>query len=713
MLYRRFFCVKNLHLDNTIPMNLSQQILQIFHQSTAKYLSQKQIFALVNARTVYERNVATTALNQLVSEGDLSYDKRNNRYCLQPKEQLIEGQVDGNARGFAFLVVDGQESDYFIAPSKLNGALHKDTVLARLVPNTKDEVEVVKVVLRGVTQVVGTYDKHNGGRFVVADDNKYFKDVYIPPKKDLNAKDGQKVVAKITSYPTGNLNPEGEIVQILGYAGEHVADMLSVAHAFGIRTEFDEKTLKWASKVATTSQDDYQHRADYRNQYTITIDGADAKDLDDAITCSQNADGTYNLAVHIADVSHYVRAGGDVDKEAFLRGTSVYLPEMVFPMLPPILSNGVCSLFEGEDRLAITCQMTVNNKGNVVDFNVVKSVINSNKRTTYNQVQDILDGLQGCDSDLAATLQCCKALAQILIDKRQKRGNINFVSKEVSFVMKDGKVVDVVPRKTLFAHQIIEEFMILANETVAEYASSCGVPFVYRIHDKPDGEKVAVLLALLKGLGITVKETQDLHATSLAKALSQVQDTPYFNLINDVMLRTMQKAKYSETNSGHFGLASNCYCHFTSPIRRYADLVVHRVLTTLIQGKMTEKALDAYEEMCQVASAQASKTERVADETERKADDVKKCQYALTLMDKPLAGIVSGVTENGIFVQLDNTVEGFVSARTLTSGATQFIKEKFTLVCPHRRYSLGDKVTVQIYSVNQSACKIDMMVIDG
>lgn len=694
-------------------MNLSQQILTIFTNSTAKYLSQKQVFALTNARSVYERNQVTSALNQLVSEGDLAYDKRNVRYYLQPKEQLIKGQVDGNARGFAFLVVDGADSDYFIAPSRLNGALHKDMVLARLVPNTKDEVEVVKIVSRGVTQVVGTYDKHNGGRFVVADDNKYFKDVYIPPKKDLNAKDGQKVVAKITSYPTGNLNPEGEIVQILGYAGQHVADMMSVAYAFGIRTEFDEKTLKWASKVATIADSDLIGRTDFRNQFTITIDGQDAKDLDDAITCTQNPDGTYNLFVHIADVSHYVKSGGDVDKEAFLRGTSVYLPEMVFPMLPPILSNGVCSLFEGEDRLAITCQMTVNGKGNVVDFNVVKSVINSNRRTTYNQVQAILDGAESCDSNLATTLQACKALAQILIDKRQRRGNINFQSKEVSFVMKDGKVVDVVPRTTLFAHQIIEEFMILANETVAEYASSCGVPFVYRVHDKPDGEKVAVLLALLKGLGITVKETQDLHATSLAKALNEAKDTPYFNLINDVMLRTMQKAKYSESNTGHFGLASNCYCHFTSPIRRYADLVVHRVLTTLIQGKMTQKALDAYEEMCQVASTQASKTEKVADEAERKADDVKKCQYALTLMDQPLDGIVSGVTENGIFVQLANTVEGFVSARTLTSGATQFIKEKFTLVCPHRKFSLGDKVVVKIYSVNQSACKIDMIAIDS
>ncbi|MBR2974202.1 MAG: RNB domain-containing ribonuclease, partial [Clostridia bacterium] len=332
---------------------------------------------------------------------------------------------------------------------------------------------------------------------------------------------------------------------------------------------------------------------------------------------------------------------------------------------------------------------------------------------TYNQVQDVLDGVTTCDKQLRDMLQACKELAKILIDKRQKRGNINFVSKEVSFVMKDGKVVDVVPRTTLFSHQIIEEFMIVANETVAQYASDCGVPFVYRVHDKPDSEKVAVLIALLKGLGITIKETQDLHATSLSKALNQAQDTPYFNLINDVMLRTMQKAKYSDVNTGHFGLASACYCHFTSPIRRYADLVVHRVLKTLISGKMTQKALDAYEEMCQASGLQASKTEKIADEAERKADDVKKCQYAATLLDKPLEGIVSGVTENGIFVQLANTVEGFVSARLLSSGATQFIKEKFTLVCPNRRYSLGDKVRVAIYSVNQSACKIDMMLVDG
>ena len=694
-------------------MNLTQQILAIFNKSTTKYLSQKQIYTLVDAHSVYERNVVSQALMQLVAQGDLVYDKRNSRYSLQPKEQLIKGQIDGNARGFAFLVVDGEENDFFIAPNKLHGALHKDIVLARRLPHTKDEVEVVKVLSRGVTQIVGTYDKANGGRFVVSDDKKFFKDVYIPPKKDMGAKDGQKVVAKINVYPTdANLKPEGEIVQILGYAGQHVADMLSVAYAFGIRTDFDDKVTKWANKVATITDADYVGRTDFRDDFVITIDGADAKDLDDAISCTCNADGTFNLAVHIADVSHYVKPGGDIDNEAFLRGTSVYLPEIVFPMLPPVLSNGVCSLFCGEDRLTLSCVMRVDCKGNVVDFQVVKGVINSKRRTTYDQVQAILDG-EPCDQPLRQVLLNMQQLAKVLISKRQRRGNVNFESKEVKFVMQGGKVVDIVPRKQLFAHQIIEEFMILANETVAEYANNCEVPFVYRVHDEPDSEKVAVLLALLKGLGVTIKETQSLHTTSLAKALDEVRQTPYFNLVNDVMLRTMQKAKYSETNTGHFGLASNCYCHFTSPIRRYPDLVVHRVLSTLIDGKMTQKAMDAYEEMCQVSSVQASKTEKIADEAERKAEDIKKCQFALTLVDQPLQGIVSGVTENGIFVQLENTVEGFVSSRLLANGTVNYIKEKFTLVCPHRSYSLGDRVMVKIYSVNVSACKIDMMLIDG
>ncbi len=695
-------------------MNLTQQLLGIFNQTTTKYLSEKQLFTLVSAISVYERNVVKQALAQLVAQGDLAYDKRNNRYCLQPKDQLVTGAVDGNQRGFAFLVVDGCENDFFIAPNRLNGALHKDTVVARLIPHTKDEVEVVKVVSRGVSQVVGTYDKRNGARFVVSDDKKFFKDIYIPPKKDLGAKDGQKVVAKLTVYPTDStLKPEGEIVQILGYAGEHAADMLSVAHAFGIRDQFDEKVIKWANKVAVINDSDYIGRTDFTNDFLITIDGADAKDLDDAVSCVCNGDGTYTLGVHIADVSHYVKPSGDIDKEAFLRGTSVYLPEMVFPMLPPVLSNGVCSLFCGEDRLTLSCIMKVDGKGNVVDFQVVKGVINSKRRTTYEQVQAILDGEQTCDQPLYDALANMQALAKILIDKRQRRGNVNFESKEVKFVMEGGKVVDIVPRKQLFAHQIIEEFMILANETVAEYANNCGVPFVYRVHEEPDGEKVAVLLALLKGLGVTIKETQSLHTTSLAKALDSVRETPYFNLVNDVMLRTMQKAKYSETNTGHFGLASSCYCHFTSPIRRYPDLVVHRVLKTLIDGKMTDKAMGAYEEMCLVSSVQASKTEKVADEAERKADDLKKCQYAKGLMGIVMEGLVSGVIEAGIFVQLPNTVEGFVDSSYLGKGAVQFVKEKFTLTCGNKTYRLGDKVKVVIQSVNLSACKIDMALIDG
>ncbi|MBQ8433665.1 MAG: ribonuclease R, partial [Clostridia bacterium] len=543
-------------------------------------------------------------------------------------------------------------------------------------------------------------------------DQHFSTDIFVQPKCHLGAKNGQKVVVKINSYPKDNRNcPEGEIIQILGYPNENNVDLMSVAIAYGVQIDFPENVQKRATKIPQTlNEKDYEGRKDLRNQTIFTIDGEDAKDLDDAVSITQNNNGTFTLGVHIADVSHYVQPSDDIDKEAFNRATSVYFPHMVFPMLPRELSNGICSLYQGVDRLTLTCQMTINQKGNVVDYDIYPSVINSCRRLTYNQVQALFDGDKQAQTELekvSDSLLAMRTLAQILQNKRLKRGNIDFATKEVSFVCNDkGDVVDVVPYERKFSHQLIEEFMIVANETVAEYVENCTYPFVYRVHEKPDEQKLAVLMDLMSGVGIKVKHSQEIHNSVLQDALLQAKQTPYFALINDVMLRTMQKAKYSTNNIGHFGLASRCYCHFTSPIRRYPDLIVHRILKTAVAGKMTEKAITAYETMTEECATQSSRQERNADEAERKADDVLKCKYASKHIGESYDAIISGVTERGIFAELPNTVEGFISIDKLP-GYFSYNAQKFCLTNGSIKYSLGDSVKIVIQSVNKLAYKID------
>lgn len=692
-----------------------QSIVKVLNNSKTGYLTFKQIASLVLTQSSAERQQLDAQLKTACKEGVLIYDNTNNRYSL-PQSDTFQAVVDMQPRGYCFLIQQGVDKDYFVPAKSTAGAMHRDVVLARKVEGGDDEAEIVSIVSRGITELVGTVDKGNGHVFVIADDKKYSKDVYISPKCHLNAKHGQKVVVKITGYPTdSNHKPEGEVIQILGYAGQHDADMLSVAYSCGIRDKFPPEVLERASKIsAQVDPQDIAGRVDLRDQLIITIDGDDAKDLDDAISIDIMDNGNYRLGVHIADVSHYVKPGDDIDIEAYKRGTSTYLPQMVFPMLPTSLSNGICSLFQGVDRLTLSCFMQMDSKGDVVDFEVVNSVIRSRHRMTYTDVQAILDGDQQLTKkycDIVPMLNNMSLLASILIDRRNRKGNIDFASKEVKFITDDkGRVIDIVPYQTLFSHRIIEQFMVSANETVAQYALHCDVPFMYRVHEKPDEEKLAMLIAMLKGLGINIAQSHAMHSSALQKALLECEGKPYFNMINSVMLRTMQKAKYSDDNIGHYGLASSCYCHFTSPIRRYPDLIVHRVLKTLIAGKMTQKAINAYAEICSEGSVSCSIAERKAEEAERKAVDVKVCQYASTLVGQSFAGNISGVTEHGIFVELPNTIEGFVRVDNLVGYGYKYDRQKYQLTNGILVYSLGDEIIVTIESVNTLSCRIDMTI---
>lgn len=691
-------------------MNFNEKILEIIKNTFDDYFTSKQLCGTLHTHSTAERRAVADALQQLEIDCKIIFDDKNRRYRLVKEGDFGTAVFDANARGFGFL--QREEGDLFVPAPKTHGAFHRDTVLYRRIPGTQDEAEVVKILQRGMTQIVGTYDKSNHARFVIPDERKFISDIYILPKKDLNAKNGQKVVVNVLHFPEDNRNsPEGEIVQVLGFPNEKNVDMMSVAYSYGLHTDFPQNCCKQAQQMPqSVSEKEIEGRVDLRGDTVFTIDGEDAKDLDDAVSIVQNADDTYTLSVHIADVSHYVKAGDAIDKEAFARGTSVYFPETVFPMLPRELSNGICSLYEGVDRLTLSCRMTINNRGKVLQSDIFPSVIRSKHRLTYTAVQAVFDGdttVKTQYADIVDDLLKMKTLAEILQNKRNKRGNIDFQTKEVYFVHDEqGNVVDVVPYQRTFAHQLIEEFMIIANESVASYAENCDYPFVYRVHDKPDEEKFANLVALMKGVGINVRHSRQLHSSVLQDALAQAEKTPYFNLINDVMLRTMQKAKYSTVNSGHFGLASNCYCHFTSPIRRYPDLVVHRILKTAVQGKMTDKALSAYTVMAKETSRQASVREKVADEAERKADDVKKCNYAERIVGQTFDAIISGVTEHGIYCELPNTVEGFVSVEKL-GGYFTYNAQTFCLYNEGTKYALGDSVKITIAGVNKNVYKID------
>ena len=694
-------------------MTFKEKLFQVINNINSEYFTLKQLYGILQTRSTAERKAICDAVNELEADCQLLYDKRNHRYCVVNDGDYGRAEFCGNARGFGFLIRDEGE-DLFVPASKTNGAFHKDTVLYRRVKGTEDEAEVVKVISRGMTHVVGTFDIHNHTRFVIPDEQRFTSDVYIQPKRDMGAKNGQKVVARITVYPNDNrTSPEGEIVEVLGFPSDKNVDMLSVAMSFGLSQSFPPEVQKRAEAISQTlSEQDLANRRDLRDRRIFTIDGEDAKDLDDAVSIKENTDGTFTLGVHIADVSHYVKPADDIDREAFARGTSVYLPEMVLPMLPRELSNGICSLFEKVDRLTLTCEMTINDVGKVVDYDIYPSVINSCHRMTYTEVQAIFDNTIDSEqrlkySDIIDDLLTMKRLAEILQRKRDKRGNIEFKTKEVYFLHDEkGNIVDIKLQENSFSHQLIEEFMIVANETVAEYAETCCYPFVYRVHAKPEESKLAVLLSLMRGLGINVKRSQEIHNSVLQDALIQAHKTPYFNLVNDVMLRTMQKAKYSDVNTGHFGLASRCYCHFTSPIRRYPDLMVHRIIKTALSGNLTDKAYRAYEDMCYDAARQSSLREKIADEAERKADDVKKCAYAERVIGKTFNALISGVTERGIFAELDNTVEGFISVDKLADSLT-YNPQQFCLYNDAVKFSLGDSITIRVVSVNRQACKID------
>ncbi len=621
------------------------------------------------------------------------------------KREIIEGKLQGNERGYAFLIpTDEGEEDYFIPHSDLRGALHGDLVLAEKTrgEGARTTARVLKIIERGVKEVVGTYFSRRTGGFVVPDDRKYFNDVFVPFSVGLRAKSGDKVVAKILSYPK-NKNPEGMITKILGRQFEKNAELKSIIYSYDLPEKFPKNVKDKVKEYQGFCEEDVKNRKDFRSLLTMTIDGEDARDFDDAISIEKLDNANYKLGVHIADVSFYVKQGDAVDLEAYKRGTSVYFPESVIPMLPERLCNDLCSLKENQDRPTLSCVMTINENGNVIDYEICSSVIKSRARMTYTNVQKILDKDKKTIEkykDLTKHIFLMEELADILIKKREKDGSVDLDVKESQIIVDNKGEIFVNATKKDKAHGLIEEFMILANCTVAEYMYFLEKPFIYRVHGEPTEERLENFYDFLKGVGVNAKRKKEgVYPKDFQLILKNAQDKATFTLINRVMLRTMQKAKYSAEDIGHFGLSSKHYCHFTSPIRRYPDLVIHRIIKDFLALK--DNLEQKYGEFVFEASKQSSEREKIAIEVERAVDDYYKLLYISGYVGEEFDGVISGVVNFGIFVELENAIEGLVKIENLPSKKRLILDAKNYLLSDGKTtYKLGQKVRIKVVGIN-------------
>lgn len=650
---------------------------------------------------------------------------RSNRYGLPEKMNLLKGKLIGHAKGFAFLdPEDPSLDDVFIPPTELKTAMHGDTVLVRVSAETsgsRQEGTVIRIIERGVKEVVGTYTESKNFGFVIPDDKKIINDIFIPKNAANGAIEGHKVVVKLTTYPEGRMSAEGEVIQILGHKNDPGVDILSVIHKHGLPGLFPEEALQQANDVPDTiHEDDLKGRRDLRNEVIVTIDGADAKDLDDAVTVQKLDNGNYKLGVHIADVSHYVTENSPIDREALERGTSVYLVDRVIPMIPHRLSNGICSLNPKVDRLTLSCEMEIDETGTVVKHDIFQSVIKTTERMTYSDVRKILE-----DRDeevmkkyeaLVPMFEQMGELAQILRTKRMNRGAIDFDFKEAKVLVdKEGNPYDVVIRERSVAERLIEEFMLLANETVAEHFHWMNVPFIYRIHEDPNMEKLQRFLEFITNFGYTVKGTaNDIHPRALQNILEEVQGTPEETVISTVMLRSMKQAKYDPASLGHFGLSTEFYTHFTSPIRRYPDLIVHRLIRTyLIEGKVDEETRSKWAESLPNIAEHASNMERRAVEAERETDELKKAEFMLDKIGEEYDGMISSVTNFGMFVELPNTIEGLVHVSYMTDDYYRYDEKHYAMIGERTGnvYRIGDEITVRVVNVNKDERSIDFEIV--
>ena len=693
---------------------------ELVHDEHYAPMKLKELAMLLNIPK-HQREELKEVLDLLVSEGKIGVSKKG-KYG-KPDEFAPVGIFSGHAKGFGFVTIEGQKEDVFIPAEKTLGAMHGDRVqIAVESENTgrRQEGAVVRILEHVNKTVVGYYQKNKSFGFVLPDNQKLSQDIFIPQGMDMGAVTGHKVVVKITDFGGDKKKPEGMVTEIIGHVNDPGTDILSIIKAYGLPEEFPEEVMKQAMWTPDLVDDrELEGRMDLRHLPTVTIDGEDAKDLDDAITISKENENHYTLGVHIADVTHYVQEGSAMDKEALKRGTSVYLVDRVIPMLPHKLSNGICSLNAGTDRLALSCIMEIDGKGNVLGHQIAETVIQVDRRMSYTAVNAIVTDqdpeVMEEYRDFNDMFFLMKELAEILREKRRQRGSIDFDFPESKIVLDSkGKPLEIKPYERNAATRIIEDFMLIANETIAEDCFWQELPFVYRTHDTPDSEKMKRLGTFINNFGYTIRtQNGEVHPKELQKLLDKIEGTPEEALISRLTLRSMRQAKYTVICSGHFGLAANYYTHFTSPIRRYPDLQIHRIIKENLKTGLGEKRVSHYERILPEVANQCSAMERRADEAERETDKLKKCEYMSGHLGEQFVGAISGVTNWGLYVELPNTVEGLVRVSELTEDYFVFDEANMELVgeLTNIRYKLGQKVIVEVAGTDKLTRTIDFKMI--
>lgn len=648
---------------------------------------------------------------------------RTEHYGLPDKMGLLPGKLQSHARGYGFVITDEEGPDVFVSSSNMNGAMNGDRVMVKITKekaeNKKCEGEIIRILERTNSTIIGTYEDSRNFGFVIPHDKRIIQDVFIPKGEKNGAKSGDIVIIEITQWPEPRRNPEGRVVEILGKKGEKGIDILSIIKKYKLPEDFPPKVLKYTDNIEMEiPEGEYKRRKDLRDVRMVTIDGEDAKDLDDAVSIEKLENGNYYLGVHIADVSHYAKENSPLDKEALKRATSVYLIDRVIPMLPKKLSNGICSLNPREDRLTLSCLMEINKDGKVVNYEIVESIIKTDERMTYTDVTKILR-----DNDkelmekydyLVEDFKAMEELCNILYNKRLKRGAIDFDFEECKIILNpQGKPIDIKPYERAIANRIIEEFMLVCNETVAEHMFWANTPFVYRVHEDPDEEKLMHFSEFAHNLGVAIRWGNEIHPKMLQGVIEQVKGKDEEVVINTLLLRSLKQARYSPECIGHFGLAAKYYCHFTSPIRRYPDLIIHRIIKEFINGRLDEKKTNNLVKAVDYASMQSSERERVADEAEREVDDLKKAEYMSERIGEEYDGIISSVTNFGMFVELPNTVEGLVHISTLDDDYYIYDEKHLCLIGERTKntYRLGNKVKIKVESVDLDAYEVNFKLL--
>ncbi len=715
-------------------MNIRDRIIEVFRSEIEKPILDIDLAKYLDIDPS-QYKVIFELLAKMADEGILIATKKK-KYGTPEMFGMVLGKIEVTQRGFGFVMVDGSatagkkhdgtpSSDVFIPASEMGGAMNKDRVLCKVTKGLDGEKRregtIIKVVERANPQIVGVFQKNKSFGFVIADDKKINQDVFIPFNSTMGAESGDKVVVKIVKWPEGDKKAEGKVVEVLGNKNAPGVDILSVIYKFGLPEEFPNKVEDAAAQISPEVLDeDLIGRRDLRDARIVTIDGPDAKDLDDAVAVVKLSNGNYLLSVHIADVTHYVKEGSVLDKEAFERGTSVYLVNKVVPMLPRKLSNGICSLNPKVNRLTLSIDMEIDEKGQVVAHDIYESVIKTTERMVYDDVSDIVEGkrldeLQHYEY-LFDFFKTMEDLQKILKKRRDLRGAIDFNFPEAKIKCdEEGRAVDVVKEDRRIANRIIEEFMLIANETIAEHFFWMEMPFVYRIHELPNEEKIENFNKFLANFGYMIKmKDGEVHPKAIQLLLGKVEGTREEHIINKLMLRSLKQAKYSPLNEGHFGLAAKYYCHFTSPIRRYPDLQIHRIIKESLNGKINEKRLERLKSIVEGASLQSSERERLAEQAERDADDMKKAEYMLSHVGETYDGVISSVTSFGFFVELENTVEGLVRITNLLDDYYYYDETLMQLIGERTKKSfrMGDLIKVIVRRVDVDLREIDFECVE-